>query len=60
MSKVEVHQSSTAEFSDPGLSSLGQTVHRPIECPVCEQYTLLKMGRYYNTTMCHYWDILVK
>ncbi len=23
-------------------------------------YTLLKMGRYYNTTMCHYWDMLVK
>ncbi len=22
--------------------------------------TLLKMGRYYNTTMRHYWDILVK
>ncbi len=22
--------------------------------------TLLKMGRYYNTTMCHYWDMLVK
>ncbi len=21
---------------------------------------LLKMGRYYNTTMCHYWDMLVK
>ncbi len=23
-------------------------------------YTLLKMGRYYNTTMHHYWDMLVK
>ncbi len=23
-------------------------------------YTLLKMGRYYNTTMRHYWDMLVK
>ncbi len=22
--------------------------------------TLLKMGRYYNTTVCHYWDMLVK
>ncbi len=22
--------------------------------------TLLKIGRYYNTTMCHYWDMLVK
>ncbi len=22
--------------------------------------TLLKMGRYYNTTMHHYWDMLVK
>ncbi len=22
--------------------------------------TLLKMGRYYNTTMRHYWDMLVK
>ncbi len=22
--------------------------------------TLLKMGRYYNTTMCHYWDMSVK
>ncbi len=22
--------------------------------------SLLKMGRYYNTTMCHYWDMLVK
>ncbi len=21
---------------------------------------LLKMGRYYNTTMCHYWDMSVK
>ncbi len=21
---------------------------------------LLKMGRYYNTTMCHYWDVSVK
>ncbi len=21
--------------------------------------TLLKMGRYYNTTMCHYWDMSV-
>ncbi len=26
----------------------------------CEVYTLLKMGRYYNTTMRHYWDMLVK
>ncbi len=24
------------------------------------QATLLKMGRYYNTTMRHYWDMLVK
>ncbi len=24
------------------------------------KYTLLQMGRYYNTTMCHYWDMLVK
>ncbi len=23
-------------------------------------YALLKMGRYYNTTMCHYWDMSVK
>ncbi len=22
--------------------------------------TLLKMGRYYNTTLCHYWDMSVK
>ncbi len=22
--------------------------------------TLLKMGRYYNATMCHYWDMSVK
>ncbi len=22
--------------------------------------TLLIMGRYYNTTMCHYWDMSVK
>ncbi len=22
--------------------------------------TLLKMGRYYSTTMCYYWDISVK
>ncbi len=22
--------------------------------------TLLKMSRYYNTTMCHYWDMSVK
>ncbi len=22
--------------------------------------TLLKMGRYYNTTMRHYWDMVVK
>ncbi len=22
--------------------------------------TLLKMGRYYSTTMCHYWDVSVK
>ncbi len=21
--------------------------------------TLLKMGRYYNTTLCHYWDMSV-
>ncbi len=25
--------------------------------PYC---TLLKMGRYYNTTTCHYWDMSVK
>ncbi len=25
-----------------------------------ENGTLLKMGRYYNTTMRHYWDMLVK
>ncbi len=23
-------------------------------------HTLLKMGRYYNTTMRHYWDMLVE
>ncbi len=23
-------------------------------------HTLLKMGRYYNTTIRHYWDMLVK
>ncbi len=22
--------------------------------------TQLKMGRYYSTTMCHYWDMSVK
>ncbi len=22
--------------------------------------TLLKMGRYYNATMCHYWDMSLK
>ncbi len=22
--------------------------------------TLLKMGRYYSTTLCHYWDMSVK
>ncbi len=27
---------------------------------VCCVRTLLKMGRYYNTTMRHYWDMLVK
>ncbi len=26
----------------------------------CEPHTLLKMGRYYNTTMRHYWGMLVK
>ncbi len=26
----------------------------------CHMPTLLKMCRYYNTTMRHYWDMLVK
>ncbi len=26
----------------------------------CAFATLLKIGRYYNTTMCHYWDMSVK
>ncbi len=27
--------------------------------PPIEITTLLKMGRYYSTTMCHYWDMSV-
>ncbi len=27
---------------------------------LCMSITLLKMDRYYSTTMCHYWDMSVK
>ncbi len=33
-------------------------LHSCLSC--MELLTLLKMGRYYNTTMRHYWDMLVK
>ncbi len=49
--------------SDPQLSSqISQTLHTALEQHVegeCGS-TLLKMGRYYNTTLCHYWDMSVK
>ncbi len=31
-----------------------------LELPSAERASLLKMGRYYNTAMRNYWDMLVK
>ncbi len=37
-----------------------QSLSAPHPCCAHLDFTLLKMGRYYNTTMLHYWEMLVK
>ncbi len=50
----------TAHIKDyPTIALLGLLLHGSA-CLRQWMGTLLKMGRYYNTTMCHYWDMSVK
>ncbi len=45
-----------------GLTKLGSVDWEGIYAHTTQyvESTLLKMGRYYNTTLCHYWDMSVK
>ncbi len=58
--EIEEYFSGLLETTDPGVELFNEMANATIVDDDGEYPTLLKMGRYCSTSMCHYWDMSVK
>ncbi len=52
-------EASLREKADSSCISYNIIKIHKVQTPIVKGITLIKMGRYSSTTMCHYWDMSI-